>query len=250
MIELELTVLGKYSPFAPARGACVGYWVSEGGSGVLLDAGPGTLARFQEKVGPLSMIRSVVLSHLHFDHMSDFMVLRYAAASDARYRSLPPRVAVYAPSEPSTEFSLLKYKDCVEAKPIEYHRDIEIGDLRLSFYPTIHAIPSYAVRVEASDGTVLAYSGDSRPCPGLLEAARDADLFLCEASAVEEDADFAAPGHLTSRQAGEIASQAGAKRLLLTHLWPLYDERDLLRECRDVFPGADVVQELRVYSVG
>jgi ribonuclease BN (tRNA processing enzyme) len=262
-MPVKLIVLGKYSPFAPARGACPGYWVSaecghaaqapgveDGaeGAGILLDCGPGVLARFQEYVGPLRLIRSVILSHLHFDHVSDFYVLRYAATPDRRYKELPPRLTVYAPAAPESEFSLLRYRETVEARAIEPGSDAVFGDLKVSFYPGEHPVQCYAVRIDAPDG-VLAYSGDSRPCDALVQAASGADLFLCEASAIEADAQFAAPGHLTARQAGEIAAQAGVKRLLLTHLWPFYDEAQILKECREVFPAAQVAEEGASYGV-
>jgi len=250
---VELVILGKYSPFAPANGACPGYWVTPGsagdaGTGVLLDCGPGVLARFQESVGPLRLIRSVILSHLHFDHTSDILVLRYAVSPDGRYRELPDAVTVYSPGEPEREFSLLGYKESMIARTIEAGKDIEVGGLRASFFPGQHSIPSYAVRLEGPSG-VLAYSGDSRPCDSLVQAASNADLFLCEASAVEADAAFAAPGHLTARQAGEVAAEARVKKLLLTHLWPLYDERQILSECRAVFPHAEIAKEGARYRV-
>ncbi len=247
---VKLTVLGKYSPFPAAGGACPGYWVSDdaGSSGVLLDCGPGVLSRFQEAIGPLKTVRWVILSHLHFDHTSDFYALRYAATPDGRYSELPQHVTVYAPADPAAEFSFLTYNDAVDAQPIEEGSNLRLGELSVSFFPGKHALPTYAVRVEGPDG-IIAYSGDSRPCDALAQAASGADFFLCEASALEKDAAFAAAGHLTARQAGEIARQAGVKRLLLTHLWPFYDEDQILSECRDVFPDAEVVREGSTYPV-
>jgi len=271
---MKIRVLGKYSPFPPAHGACPGYWITSGETGILLECGSGVISRFQE-FEPLSKISVVILSHLHFDHIADFLALRYAATPDKRYRQLPPRITVYAPSSPSAEFSLLSYKEGVEAhriplpvnsvnrtcsgrykgyvqnpgKNIEVcQSQLHIGDIKISFFKGEHPYPAFAMRFEDSSG-VLAYSGDTRPCVGLLEAARGADLFLCEASAIEEDAEFAKPGHLTAKQAGEIAGQAGVSRLLLTHIWPFYDEKQLLRECREVFSASEVVVEGREYEV-
>jgi len=263
---VKLTVLGKYSPFPPAGGAGPGYWVQfcdelkpgEGVDGVtqplgvLLDCGPGVLARFQETVGPLGLISHVILSHLHFDHTSDFHSLRYAASPDRRYKDLPQHVTVYAPAVPEKEASLLSYKQSVDAQVVEGGKRIELGRgdgaVSITFFPGEHPIPCYAVRIEGQGGTIV-YSGDSRPCESLVEAARGADLFLCEASAIEDDAAFAAAGHLTARQAGEVAKRAGVKRLLLTHLWPLYDEDVLLEQCRREFPDAEIVRERATYTV-
>ena len=259
---MRLTVLGKYSPFPPAGGAGPGYWVTSGGgneqkdsepkTGLLLDCGPGVLSRFQEVVGPLELIRWVILSHLHFDHTSDFHSLRYAANPGRRYEGLPKHVTVFAPKSPEKEASFLSYKDAVDAQFIEPGKRITLGQgdaaLSVTFFPVEHPIPVYAMRIEGQDG-VITYSGDSRPCEALVEAARGSDLFLCEASTFEEDAAFAAAGHLTARQAGEVAKQAGVKKLLLTHLWPLYDERMLLEECRAVFPDVEVASERATYIV-
>lgn len=254
---MELVVLGRHSPFPPARGACPGYWVSAGssvgscaggGAGILLDCGPGVLARFQEFIGPLSLIRSVVLSHLHFDHTADYHVLRYAASPDGRYRELPKPIDVYAPGSPETEVSLISYKDVMHFTAIEAGTQVTRGEFILSFFPVEHPVESYAVRVEGPGG-ILAYSGDSRPCDGLIQAALGADLFLCEAAAIEADASSAAKGHLTARQAGKTAAQAGVRKLLLTHLWPLYREEELLGECREVFPAVEIAKEGARYPV-
>jgi ribonuclease BN (tRNA processing enzyme) len=62
---------------------------------------------------------------------------------------------------------------------------------------------------------VLAYSGDTGPTPALVELARDADIFLCEATLNKPEGE--PHGHLTAEEAREIAAAAGARRLLLTH---------------------------------
>lgn len=248
---VKVRVLGKYSPFPKAGGACPGYWVTSGDTGILLECGPGVLSRFGQ-FEPLSRISVVILSHLHFDHCSDFYPLRYAAAHDNRYTELPRRIVVYAPPEPAAEYSLLHYKDAVEVRPIAVQdgstMEIEVGPMKVTFHPVHHPAPAVSVRID--DGrSVLTYSGDTRPCSELVEAARGVGLFLCEASAVDEDADYAAPRHLTARQAGQIARNAGVTRLLLTHIWPLYDEDVLLSECREEFESADIVVEGAEYEV-
>ncbi len=256
---MEILVLGKYSPFPPVGGACSGYWITSEDTGILLECGPGVVSRLQEHV-PLSNISTVILSHLHFDHMSDFLALRYAATPDRRFKELPPHITVYAPPEPSRDFGMLSYRgvDVIPIPGLEHNEtkdpsvstlDTMIGSVKVSFFKTEHPYPSCAVRFEDSKGVVVAYSGDTTPCEGLLSAAKNADLFLCEASALEEDAEFASSGHLTAVQAGEIARQAGVKRLLLTHIWPFYDEKDLLAQCRTTFKSCETVGEGKTYKV-
>jgi ribonuclease BN (tRNA processing enzyme) len=74
--------------------------------------------------------------------------------------------------------------------------------------------PTWGLRVEAG-GKTVAFSADTAPTPALVEIARDADLFLCEATL---DGDDSEPrGHMNPREAAAMALQANAKRLLLVH---------------------------------
>ena len=62
---------------------------------------------------------------------------------------------------------------------------------------------------------VLAYSGDSGPSPALVMLARDADLFVCEATLAQPEP--AMRGHLTQDEALAAHRESGAKRLLIVH---------------------------------
>ena len=91
-------------------------------------------------------------------------------------------------------------------------------------------------------GLRFAFSGDTRPCPGLLEAARDADLLICEAT-FADDADAAAVnayGHMVFSQAGRVAARAGARRLWLAHFSQMIeDPQACLPLARAGFPAAE-----------
>jgi ribonuclease BN (tRNA processing enzyme) len=92
------------------------------------------------------------------------------------------------------------------------------GQLRLAAYPARHAVPSAALRFSAGPHTVT-FSSDTGTCDALVDAASQADLFLCEATYLEaspEELDL--HGHLTPELAASIAKRAGVKRLALTHL--------------------------------
>ncbi len=77
-------------------------------------------------------------------------------------------------------------------------------------------------------GTVLtgqsfAFVMDTRECPGAYELARSADLLVCEATYLSDLESLARDyGHLTAAQAGRIARDAGAKKLVLTHFSQRY----------------------------
>lgn len=74
-------------------------------------------------------------------------------------------------------------------------------------------------------GQAVAVVMDTRVCPGAVELARSADVLLCESTYLDVDADLAHTyGHLTARQAGEIAAEAGVRLLALTHFSRRYGD--------------------------
>ena len=83
-------------------------------------------------------------------------------------------------------------------------------------------------------GLKMAYSGDTRPCPRLLEAARGADLLVHEATVASDLKEKAkAFGHSTAEEAGRFAAEAGIGKLYLVHFSGRYeDPSPLLAEAR------------------
>ena len=82
-------------------------------------------------------------------------------------------------------------------------------------YRMLHyALESYGLRVSDGDRT-LAYSADSAPCDGLVELAREADLFLCEATLAQPEPGIR--GHLTADEALDAYASSGAKRFVVIH---------------------------------
>jgi ribonuclease BN (tRNA processing enzyme) len=86
----------------------------------------------------------------------------------------------------------------------------ELTPVRVPHY----AIESYAFRV-ANESSVLAYSGDSGPSDALADLARDADLFVCEATLCHDEPE--PRGHLSLEEALDAFHASGARRLLVTH---------------------------------
>jgi ribonuclease BN (tRNA processing enzyme) len=111
-----------------------------------------------------------------------------------------------------------------------------VGPFAVATWPLPHSVPNAGLRLEAA-GRVLAYTGDTGPSPDLLDLARDADVFLAEASFPDRvPADSAR--HLSSAlQAGEHAARAGAGRLLLTHLLPGTAPEAAAAAARRAYPG-------------
>jgi ribonuclease BN (tRNA processing enzyme) len=114
-------------------------------------------------------------------------------------------------------------------------RPFAVGPILITPRRVEHPVPAFGLRIEYA-GRSIAYSGDTDACPELLELARDVDLLLAEAS-FEEGRDAVRGIHLTGRRAGEVARQAGARRLVLTHIPVWTDPGTALAEAVEVYPG-------------
>jgi len=93
---------------------------------------------------------------------------------------------------------------------------------------------------EPRPGRRLVISGDTRPCPSLVRAAKDADLLIHESTfSDDEQARALETRHSTAREAAQVAREAGAKRLILTHLSSRHDTEPtrLLTQAREEYKG-------------
>ena len=88
----------------------------------------------------------------------------------------------------------------------------------------------------AREGKRFVYSGDTEDNDTLAVFAKDADLFLMEGAFLSKDKPEDAV-HVSAKEAGRIGRDAGAKRLLITHVFPEYDEQDIFAGCAGVFSG-------------
>lgn len=230
---MKLTVLGNNGPYPAAGGACSGYLLSSdsGNTNVLLECGTGVLARLPKYL-PWEKLDAVILSHLHFDHMSDMLPMQYALQFHPRPAALP----VLAPSTPAPVHALLE----IPAYALLPMEAIQIGEMRFSFAPARHPVECYALRAEC-DGRSFAYTGDSNTLPALEAFLKDADVLLADAGLAETDWKESAP-HLSARRCAELAVATGAGRLLLTHLNPRYRLEDLENEAQAVFADARFVR--------
>jgi ribonuclease BN (tRNA processing enzyme) len=213
---MRLTVLGCAGSFPGPDSPCSSYLVEAEGFRLLVDLGAGSLSALQ-RFATLTSVDAIVLSHLHADHVLDacnyVVVRRYAP--DGPYPTLP----LYGPAGTAARLAAAYGEGPLD--DVYEFRDLRPGTLHIGpFAVTVdrvnHPVETYGMRIE-HDGRVLAYSGDTAPCDALVRLAKGADLFLCEAS--YPDGEENPPDlHLTGRDAGEVATKAGAARLVLTHL--------------------------------
>jgi ribonuclease Z len=98
-------------------------------------------------------------------------------------------------------------------------------------------------------GDAFAYVVDTRYCQNAVDLARNAKLFLCEATYCEEHKKLAySHYHLTARQAAQIAKEANAEQLILTHFSARYANlKESEKEAKEVFPNVEMADDFKVF---
>jgi ribonuclease Z len=263
MALLELVLLGTSSPihsghrFGPAQ-AIIGGDVT-----LLIDCGWGATLRLYQAGIRLPRVSAVFFTHLHSDHttdFADFLVMRWVGGIDT---PLP----VYGPEgtanmvegfrqalSADTRFRLAHHGEKLSPlgtqcdvrevtageTPVEIAR---IGDVTVSAFAVDHrpVIPAFGYRVDRG-GRVITVSGDTNPCPGLINGARGADLLVCDSmnrammNAFQENLRRAGNElqaalladahsyHASTEDAATVAKSAGVKHLVLSHVMPAIPE--------------------------
>ena len=208
---MELLVLGNCSPSPRAGGACSGYLVKCGDKKVLLDCGSGSVSKLKKFYSILDL-DCIVLTHHHDDHTSDvypimdeFYVHKMFGGKNAE--PLP----IYVPVEPSADFEKIssKYKGFFKIIQLDHTTEIKLGNMNISFATTNHPI--------------FVYTSDTAYSKSIEEFCHNADLLLCEAGLPSFLGRPDDPSHIQTYQIAVMAENAGAKKVLLTHMWPDFD---------------------------
>lgn len=241
----DLTVLGCSGTHPGPRRACSSYLFRTGDTQLLVDCGTGSTMNLQ-CVTSFTELDAILISHEHADHCVDLIGTYYALRF---HPDGPKSIPLYAPPGVVERVSSLvpteaafSFRDAFPLTEVDLSDRLEVGPMALELFPSLHPVPTVSVRITC-DGRTATYSADSGGGQALVDAARGADLFLCEAS-WQGDQDTMPEGlHLTAGEAGRIATLAGVGRLVLTHLWPQNDPDRSLEEGRRSFTGALALAE-------
>ena len=209
---------------------------AEGGR-VLLDTGNGMDVVRQIRASGFAPhhVRDIFVSHQHIDHVGGLEpLLLWAAIQSLRERGRPPTEETRVFAEPRIIADIRALFDAVasvaprllgDSLRLIPMADGAVAPLRGGARLTTFLVDHQPVDggamgcVVELDGMRLAYSGDTRPAPRLIEAARGVDVLIHEAGGLDEHrAEIHRQGHSTAGDVGRAARAAAVGRLVLTHL--------------------------------
>lgn len=244
---MKVTILGSGTCVPRLDRSAAAVLVETGEAKLLIDAGPGTMRRLLECGVTIFDLTHVLITHFHPDHTAELSPLLFATKypdASARSRALTIIGAVglkrfYKGLQAAYGDWIVLPEDCLIVDELQPGADRMrvFDDFTITAYPAAHRPESLAYRIQSGDGAVIAYSGDSDYCDGLVEAARKADLFICESAFPD---DLKVPGHMTPSLAGRIAQAARVRHLVLTHLYPPCDDADIVKQAANAYKEGPV----------
>jgi ribonuclease BN (tRNA processing enzyme) len=220
-LSVRVQFLGSGNAFSDGGRANAAIHVTAPGVSLLLDCGGSALPAIKKHIDPAS-IDAIAVTHLHGDHFGGITYL----VLEQHFAGRTQELVVGGP--PSLEARLRAaeqalYPDFFGTVKLGFslrtvvlgEAPIELGGSKVSALPVRHVrvAEPHGLRVEVG-GKLIAYSGDARWSEHLAAVAKDADLFICEASHFDRED----PAHINYRQVMEHRAELGAKRIVLTHL--------------------------------
>jgi len=211
---------------------------------LLFDSGPGTMRRLLKTGTKIFDISYIFYSHLHPDHSAELVPFIFATKyPDENQRKNP--LTIVGGKGILSIYEKLKtvYGQWIELKPgilniVELDNNDydtrKFNDFKVESIPVEHNEESIAYKITSPGGISVVYSGDTDFSENLITLAKDVDLFICESAFPDE---LKTKGHLTPSLAGEIATRANVRKLILTHLYPECDMVDIEKECRKTYSG-------------
>jgi ribonuclease BN (tRNA processing enzyme) len=237
---MRLIVLGSGTNLHPKR-AGAGYLV-ETDHLCLFDLGPRTLINLLKVGVDRHRIQHIFFSHYHADHFSDFITFFFDAVIHAAHVGPRLPLTIYGPRGTRRLFTAI-LKEFPSFSPTPFpviikevtDETIRLGETRIQARTVIHSqqIHCQGYRVEYGS-QAIAYSGDAEYSKGLVRLCREADIAVLDCSF---PAQRPVKGHMTARDCGQVAQEAGTGRLILSHFYPVAERYDVIGQAKEEFDG-------------
>ncbi|MCX8189822.1 MAG: MBL fold metallo-hydrolase [Candidatus Diapherotrites archaeon] len=240
---MKVTVLGSGAIMSSTR-ACSGYLVESENAKAVVDLGSGSFLNLKKTSDVLS-IGTILLTHYHPDHASElasFLAYKLVAFKFGDKRSLS-QINLIGPKGLNDFIEKIRaaFPILQEAQYRIITKELDNGKIvvpgfKVKSMPMAHD-NCIGYRLEAQ-GRSVTFSGDTAYTKNLVSLAKNVDLLVADCSFPDS---VGSAVHMTPLQCANIAKEAEAKALLLSHLYPAVETEPILKIVKSVYKGKTYV---------
>ncbi|MBM7554107.1 MBL fold metallo-hydrolase [Thalassobacillus pellis] len=230
---MKWTVIGYWGAYPASGSATSCYLLEKDGFRLLIDCGSGALSRLQETIDLMSL-DAVILSHYHHDHKADIGALQYAWLVQNTLNNTERILPIYGHGFDSDNFAALSHH-FTEGIAYDPSKSLTLGPFDIQFHKTQHPVPCYGMKIADGNASIV-YTADTAFSEDWIPFAKNADLLITDTN-FYKGMDGRGPGHMTSEEAGILASKAGVGQLYLSHLPHFGDHKELAKQASEVYRG-------------
>lgn len=246
---MKLVVLGSGTSVPHPQRASAAFWLETKSGSVLLDCSGDAAHRMAGENLDWPNLDAIWISHLHLDHcggLANFLFsLKWAPQTQERRKPLnifgcEGIEKLLNAIDESHNYKLRNQHFPIqiqETKRIEFGPDTEfeiLPGVRAQTLSTPHTRESRAIRLTDTRGSTVVYTSDTGFSEELANFAHGAGLLIIDCSFRQNKP---VSNHLDLDEAMRLASLASSRKVLLTHLYPEWDEVDIEEEARKLWPG-------------
>ena len=245
---MKLTVLGSGTSVPHPRRSSPAFWLDTSAGSILLDFGPDAAHRMAQEELDWPNLDVIWISHFHLDHFGGLVPFLFSLKWSPQTQSRTKPLKLIGPRglrrlletiNDANNYRLFKHTFEVVISEIEPNEQFDIlPGVRAATMKTKHNAESLALRLRANDERTFVYTSDTGFTNELITFAANVDVLLLECSFIKNKP---LESHLELTEAIQTAKSCGAKKSVLTHLYPEWDNVDLVSEAKVLWQG-DIVE--------
>lgn len=234
---MKVTILGSGSFISDLNHFGPSYLVEHNGKKILVDAGQGAVIQLLKLGINPEDLDYILITHFHADHVLDLAALIISRKIASRWKELNGKLTIVGQKGTGEKVKEILAAFC-DSAPEFYdvieNEEVEIDGLSIRSYKVIHKdLDAVCFRLELN-GKNIVFSGDCVMCDGIIEASKNADVLIIDASLPKTMENNI---HINSEQIGKLCAENDVKKVVLSHLTHWVKGIDIVSEVRENFDG-------------
>ena len=244
---MKLTILGSGTSVPHPDRASPSHWLETTKGSLLLDISADAPHRMAQQHLNWPNLDAIWISHFHLDHMGGLITFLFGTKWAPQTQSRTKSLRVFGPKglkriveamNASNNYGLLEQQFSIEIVEVGPGAYFEIlPGLDANTFSTPHTEESLALRLKDENSKLFVYTSDTGFSEDLVPFAKEAELLLMECSFRRNKP---VQKHLELVDAMRLAQTCSPKKLVLTHLYPEWDNVDLANEARSLWSGETI----------